>query len=888
MGWIRQLFSRRRRYDELAETIREHLNEKIADLMDRGMTQEQAESTAHREFGNVTRIEERSREVWQWPTLESIWSDIKFALRQLRRSPGFTIVALSTLALGIGVTAAIFSVMNAVLLRPLAFSNSEQLVQLWDSYDNKNNAAPVSYPNFLDWRDWNHSFSGIAAFTESSYVLTGAGDPVHLEGVAASANLFQILGVQPILGRRFLPEEDHPNANSGADSIILSYKTWQEYFQGKPDAAGKKITLDGKPFVIIGVAPQGIESQLGEPGPQFWTTTAPLAEVSPQSPKPLSQERQISFLSVIGRLKTGVTIAQAQADMDHVASELMKAYPVDDPKEGVIIQGLQDSMTGDIRPRLFTLLAAVGVVLIIACANVAVLMLVRSTGRQREIAIRTALGAGHKRIARQMFIENLLLAVLGAAGGLGVAVLTGHTLLRVLGVTWLTHVPFDNRVLGFALLMAVGSAMLFGFAPMLQAFKTTAAQCLKESGGRATSESRTLTRVRKMLVAVQVAFAVVLLSLAGLITRSLINLEHTDPGFNATHVISFPVGLDSETLPQTNWPAFYEELLAQLRNLPGIEAASASGALPFDGPTSRTVLDNVAGRPIPDNERRGIEYIPVTPNYFQTLRIPIRVGRDFTGQDTASSEPVVIINEAAARRYFGKENPLGRQIEPMMWDGAGSKTKMRTIIGIVGDVRNHSLDQSADPVVYWPVTQIPSNSTMFVAVRTTTSPAGMIGEVRHRLQAMDKNLPLYNLQSLDHYVDQTLTQPRYNTLLMISFALLALILTMVGLYGSISYSVARRTHEIGIRMTLGAQRKDILRAVIRDGMIVGSIGLAIGIPVAVAATRLIRSLLYGVSSSDPATFTAAALILLTVSFLASCIPAFRAAKVDPMKAIRTE
>jgi putative ABC transport system permease protein len=486
-----------------------------------------------------------------------------------------------------------------------------------------------------------------------------------------------------------------------------------------------------------------------------------------------------------------------------------------------------------------------------------------------------------------MLVESLLLATVGGALGLGIAVTVGHRLLRLLGVTWLTQVSLDSRVLGFALFVVVGSAVIFGLAPALRACKTDLVHGLKE-GGQATSESRGLNRARKILVTGQVALAAALLSSAGLLTRSLINLERTDPGFNPNQVLTFPVSLPPQQYPQGSWPPFFDALIAGLRGLPGIESASAAGALPFEGEASRTVLDNVAGRPIPQNERRGIVYVPVTSGYFRTLRIPIKVGRGFTDSDTTTSEPVVIINEAAARRYFGKENPIGQQIEPMMWDGSGSRTEMRTIVGVAGDVKNFSLAQPADPTVYWPVAQTPSNNTMYVAVRTAGNALGIMGAVRQQLHAMDKNLPLYDLWSLDHYVEQTLIQPQYNTLLMASFAVLALILTTVGLYGSIAYSVAQRTHEIGIRMALGARRGDVLRAVISDGMLVGAVGLAIGMPVAAAATRLIRSLLYGISPGDPVTFVLVALILIGVALMASYIPARRAMKVDPMVALRYE
>ena len=884
---LRSLFRWAQADQELDEELRDHLERKTEEYVAKGMTQEEARRRARLDMDGIEQSKEKCRDARRVNWIQDFIQDLRFGLRMLRKSPGFTCVAVLTLALGIGADTAIFSVTNAVLLRPLPFPDSKELVRLWDNYGNKGNHAVVSYPNFVDWRNWSHSFSGLAAFTSADHVLTGQGEPIHLEGITASASLFEVLGIQPILGRAFLLEEDQPHADNGADAIILSYKAWNDVFQADPKVIGRGITLSGKPFVVVGVAPRGVEAQMGYSRAQFWTTAAPVAEVSPQSTKPLSEERQVSFLSVLGRLRPSVTLAQAQADMDHVAAELVNAYPKDDPKEGVGIQCLQDSMTGDVRPLLFVLLAAVGIVLLIACANVAALILTRATSRRRELAIRVALGAGRRRIAVQMLAESLLLAGIGGALGLWLSVIVRQTLVRVLGVNWLTQLPLDVRVFGFAVLVTVGSAVIFGLAPAFRAAKTDLVYGLKE-GAQATGESRSLNRARKAFVIGQVALAATLLSSAGLLVRSLMNLESTDPGFNSSHVLTFPVSLPVQRYPQASWSSFFRELLARLRAVPGVESVSAGGILPFEGGASHTVLDNVAGRPIPQSEWRGIVFVPVTPGYFRTLRVPIKAGREFTDHDITNSEPVVIINEAAARQYFGKQIPVGQQIEPVMWDGSGSKTQMRTIVGVAGDVKTYSLVQPSEPTVYWPITQIPSDSTMYVAVRTMGNPLGILGAVRQQLHAMDKDLPFYDVSPLDYQIDKTLTQPRYNTLLMASFALLALILTTIGLYGSIAYLVAQRTHEIGVRMALGARRADVLRDVISDGMAIGGAGVALGLPAAVAATRLIRSLLYGVSSGDPMTFGLVVLVLIGVACAASYIPARRAMRVDPIVALRYE
>jgi putative ABC transport system permease protein len=507
-SWLSATLRRRRMETEMDAELRFHMEAYAEDFIRAGIPRPEALRRARIEFGGIEQTKEKCRDARRVSWIQDLIQDLHYGLRMLRKSPGFTAVAVITLALGIGANTAIFSMTNAVLLRPLPFPDSRQLVRLLDTCGNKGNHAVVSYPNFVDWRNWSHSFSGLAAFASADHVLTGQGEPVHLEGITASASLFQVLGIQPILGRAFLLEEDQPHADNGADAIILSYKTWDEVFQANPKLIGQGITLSGKPFVVVGVPPRGVEAQMGYSRAQFWTTAASLAEVSLQSTKPLSEERRVSFLSVVGRLRPGVTLAQAQAAMDHVAAELVNAYPKDDPKEGVDIQGLQDSMTGDVRPLLLVLLAAVGIVLLIACANVTALILTRATSRLREMAIRVALGAGRRRIVAQMLAESLLLAGIGGALGLRLSVIVRQTLASVLGLHWLIQLPLDAGVFAFAVLVTLGSAVIFGLAPAFRAAKTDLVSGLKE-GVQATGDSRGLNRARKILVICQVALAAI-------------------------------------------------------------------------------------------------------------------------------------------------------------------------------------------------------------------------------------------------------------------------------------------------------------------------------------------------------------------------------------------
>jgi len=875
-------WKRQKREDDLDREIASHLSLESEEQRNAGASPDEARWAARRALGNTALVKEQTRSAWGWTFFETLAQDLRFAARMLRKNPGFSIIAVLALALGIGVNTTVFTVVNAVLLRPLPFPHPEQLVRLYDSYGVPGNGGPVSYPNLRDWRAWNHSFSSIAAYTRTNTVLTGAGDPIHLKGVVASANLFDLLGVQPMLGRKFLPEEDNPG---GPTHIIISHRLWQDHFGRDPSILGRSVSLDGGDCSIIGVMPPGFDSRTLLVNPDFWMTTAPLSQKAPGSPRPVGEERTMSFLNSIGRLKPGVSQQQAQADMDRVGALLMKTYPADDPKTGVTMINLQESDAGDHRSTLLLLLAAAAVVFLVACADVGGLVLARSTRRQREMTVRAALGAGRWRIIRQLLAESLVLTAIGGAAGVALAKSTAELLARLLGLQNIAHATFDPKVLAFALAAGIVAAAVFSLAPALHAVKTDLVDGLKESA-LSTSESRRQRIWHGALVVGQIALAMVLLGSSAVLTLSLVRLQHVNLGFDPHHALTFPVGLPSARHPQSQRAAFFDDFLNRLRQLPGVQFAGASGYMPLHGGISRTVLDRVVGTEIPLQKRTGIAYSSVTPQYFKAMGIAVTRGREFTAADTATSLPVVIINEAAAKQYFGAANPVGQQVEPVMWNGTGSTTQMRTIVGVVADLKIESVRGNSFPAIYWPIAQIPSESSMFVVVRTSGDPLNLINSVRTELRAADPGIPLYDVLPFENFVSGSLARSRDTAALVSLFALLALILTAIGLYGVIAYSVTRRTREIGVRIALGARPRDVQRGVVLRGLYLSLLGTAIGLPAAIGAARLFRSLLFRVSPQDPLTLAAGAALLIIVAVAASYIPARRASRVDPMIALR--
>jgi putative ABC transport system permease protein len=883
---LRSLFLRSRAERELEDEIRFHLESQIAENTGLGMSPCQARAAALRAMGGVPQIEEACRDTRATAAWEGFLRDLRHGARLLRKNPAYAASSIAVLALGIAATTAIFSAAYGVLLRPLPFPESDRLVRLWDTFGNPGNLAPVSYPNFRDWRAWNQSFSAMAAFQEGNTVLTGSGEPTPLQSIAASASFLDLLGVRPALGRTFRVEEEHPGANNGAGSVILSDRLWRARFGADPSMVGVRITLGGQPFVVIGVMPPGFNTFTGSGDIDVWTTLAGLERVRPGMTRPFSEERGISNLNTIGRLKRGVSLEQARADMARVASLLMRNYPADDSSEGVALEGLQQSASAHVRPMLLVLLWAAAAVLLIACADASGLALARVTGRQREISVRAAIGAGKWRIIRQLLAESLVLAFCGAAAGVMLAILLARCL-----TVFLQLAPGDVSIswpaLAFASLAAALSAIVFSLAPAIHALRFDLLHGLKEASASVTASSGQ-KRLQNALAAGQIALAMVLLTACGLLSLNMIHLRSAGLGFDPQRAFTFQIGLPTARYPQSDRFRFADELTAKLRAVPGVLSVSASTQMPFRGFVPRTVLSNVAGKPVDRRNRIGIVYSSITPDYFRALGIPLKRGRAFTANDDATAPPVVVLNEAAVRHYFGNVDPIGLQVTPEMWNGSGSATLPRTVVGVVGDIALRRAGEKPLEVIYWPMPQIASETVYWISMRTAGDPLTVAGAAREQLRHMDRNMPFFQASPLSAAVESSFLQPRYNTALVAFFAVLALVLTAVGLYGNIAHSVSQRKHEIGIRIALGAGKDRVQRQFLRGGLAMGVAGVGIGLVFAKVASRIMRSLVFGASVDEPLAFAFSAAVAIAVAVLASYLPARRAARIDPMNALRND
>jgi putative ABC transport system permease protein len=801
--------------------------------------------------------------------METLLRDIRYGLRGLLKRPGFTIIAFIALALGIGANTAIFSLVNAVLLRPLPFAEPDRLVWVYGNIRNGGNRASVSPLDFLDYRTQNTTFEEFAASISVPVPLnlTGSGEPERLTAAAVTGNYFQALGVKPALGRTFLLENEKP----GNDQVaVLSYPLWQKRFGGDPAILGKTITLDGKSCAVLGVMPQDFSF------PQSAELWVPMNfDASPGM-----KQRKAHFLRPIGRLKAGVSLAQAQADTDAVARRLEEQYPETNKSWNLRLVSLREQLVGNTRPTLFILFGAVGFVLLIACANVANLLLVRAAGRQKEIALRTALGAGRFRVVRQMITESVLLALAGGALG---------TLLAVWGVELVklsagsipptAHVRIDATVLGFTLLISLVTGVLFGLAPALRTMKLNLSESLKE-GGRSPGEGAQRNRTRSVLVMLESAVAVVLLIGAGLLVRSLIQLQNTSPGFDAHNVLTMNVQLPREKYATREKAAgFFEQLESRLGGLPGVENVGLISELPLSGQPNDMPY-TVEGRPpVSIDQSFDDDFRLVNQQYFAAMRIPLLRGRNFTEQEVRQSAKVVVISGLLARQTFPNEEPLGKRLIMMM-----GKEPFE-IIGIVGDIRHRALEFGPAAAMYLPTYE---NGGMNIVIRTKGEPTSIAAAVRKEVQGIDPEQPVAAVKTMEQWLDTSVAGPRYRTALLALFALVALVLASTGIYGVMSYSVSQRTHEIGVRMALGARQRDVLKLVVRQGMTLVVAGVGLGLIGAIALTRVMSSLLFGVTAKDPATFVAVAALLTLVAFVACYLPARRATKVDPLVALRYE
>jgi putative ABC transport system permease protein len=795
----------------------------------------------------------------------------------LLKSPGFTAVAVLALALGIGANSAIFSVVNALLLRPLPFRDPDKLVQVWES-DNKRgqNTMEASYPNFADWRDQNHVFEQIATYSDRTFDLTGTAEPERIQGAIVSPAFFPMLRITPTLGRVLLPEEDQPNK---VFSVVMSERLWQRRFNSDPLIIGQAIDLNSESFTVVGVIAHVTDLSGMPDDTELWI---------PISHSRGFDNRRGHYLSVMARLKPGVTREQAQANMNTIASALAARYPDSNTDHGVRLVPLQEQIVGDFRLALLVLLGAVAFVLLIASANVANMLLARAASRQKEIAIRIALGAGRFRLIRQLLTESLLLSALGGAGGLLLA-LWGVYLLVAFGPVNLPRakeVAIDSRVFGFTLAVSLLTGIIFGLAPALQASRPDLNETLKESGRSATG-SAGHRRVRSLLVVSEIALSLVLLVGAGLLMRSFLKLQAVNPGFNPQNVLTMQISLRGPNYKkEAPVIAFYDQLLDQIKALPGVQSVATRSHLPIALDEDYANLSfNIEGQSYEPANRPIAFYNAVSPAYFQTMEIPVLKGRSFDEHDVIKAQKVIIINETLAQRYFLGEDPIARRMT--LNDVNPNEEDWATVVGIVRDTKPRELDREPVAEMYVPFAQQP-RSSMVLMIRTTNKPEGLVAAVRREVQTLDKNQLVHNIRPLESVMSEAVATPRFRTFLLGVFAIIALILAMVGVYGVMSYTVTQRTHEIGIRMALGAQGSDVLKLVIGHGMALAFAGIGIGLVASFALTRVISKLLFGVKATDPVTFVVIALLLASVALLASYLPARRAAKVDPMVALRYE
>ena len=880
MTWLKQMFSRRSRYDQLSESIREHLEEKIADLMDHGMSRQEAERTARREFGNVTLIEERSREVWQWPTVESIPADLKYAARQLQKAPGFSVVVVIILALGIGANTTVFSIVDAVMLHPLPYATPQRLVEVKTSQEQHYESSNVSYPDFFDWRMQNHSFEHLLSYHDTSYTLTGVDRPTRLDGEVVSWEMVPTLGVSPELGRSFSPEDE----KRGSHVILISHSLWKSQFAGNESGLGRTLRLGGKSFTIIGVMPPAFRFPVTEPTNSFWTTLAD--DDDPTDVRPITANRSVHFLTVIGRLKPVVTIPQADQEMKALAARLTKLYPeTNSHHDSAQVENEIASLVGDTGTLLLVVLGAVVLVLLIACGNIVNLLLARVRDRQREIALRSALGANRVRIVRQLLIESLLLGLVGGIIGCLLAFACTPAVLRLIGdsVPRAADAGVNLPVLGFALAVSLLSGGVFGLVPALSASKTDLVSTLKE-GGRTDVPGHGW--LRSTVIVGQVTLGIVLTSGAGLLITSFAKLVHTNEGFHPDHLLTFTFEIPDSAY-KDKLPQFYRQYLERLRALPGVQSAGGAHNLPMTNNLAMISFEN-AERPVPKGQQPNADLTITSTDYFRTLQVPLLEGRDFTDADDMKAPQVMIVNQAFAEQYFPAEDALGKRLKPGAGNGMPGDPPWREIVGVVGNIRHFATQREMPPAMYLPISQMPTWCCLRSVLRTSMDPRSLEQEARRLVTSMDRDIPVTEVRTMTELLSLQLAQPRFAMILLGTFAGLALILTVVGLYGVMAYSVSRRTREIGIRLALGAQRGAVMRMVLRDAAVLLLAGIAIGVVASLASASVLDTALYGVTSRDPFVLSIVCISVAMTGLLAAYIPCVRAASVDPMQALRSE
>ncbi len=817
-------------------------------------------------------------------------NDIRYGLRQLIKHPAFTIIAILTLALGIGANTAIFSVVNAVLLKPLPFPEPDQLIAVGMTdlrAKDQSVLSSMSYPDFFDFRDQNRTLTSIAVYRDRSFALTAEEGATSLRGQKVSGEFFDVLGIKPQIGRAFTRADEQAGGGPAGFTVIISHEFWQQHYGSDPNVVGRTITLDRRPYTIAGVMPPGFQFPIQNDPVDLYVTIADDAS-NPDGSEPQTKNRGSHSLRAVARLKPGATAAQADADLPAIAAALTKQYPDTNTNFGVAAKPLREDMVGDVRTALYILFGAVVCVLLIANANVANLLLARASARGKEIALRAAMGASRVRIIRQLLTESVLLSGLGGIFGLILAQWGTEALIKTVpqNIPRIANIQLDASVLIFTLVVSLATGVVFGVVPAWQASHVDLNSSLK-SGSRTGSAGEGKGRFRNALIIVEVALALVLLISAGLLIQSFARLGRVQPGLRTERLLTARIGLPDVGYPKNeNLIGFFDQFLPRVRAIPGVESASAIVPLPLSGSNMVTSFDK-ADSPLPQGQRNAAPVRIIAPDYFKTMGIPVRQGRVFDERDRYESAPVVIVNERFAQKFFPGENVIGKRIMPgFAADETGEK--MREIVGVVGNVKHLSLKNEDSPEMYLPVTQIPFQ-VMSLVIRTSVSnPNAITNSLRKELAAMDATIPLTSVRVFDEYISRSLARPRFNTLLLSIFAGTALILTAIGIYGVLAYSVAQRTSEIGIRIALGAGKSSIFRLIVGQAMTLVGISLVLGLAGAFAATRLLNSLLFGVGASDPGTFAGIVLLVSVVAFVAAWLPARRATRVDPIIALRAE
>ncbi|HEU4768092.1 MAG TPA: ABC transporter permease [Pyrinomonadaceae bacterium] len=867
--------------DDIDREMRSHLELQVEANIRAGMSPTEARQKAMRSFGNVNRAVDAAYDVKGGGLFETLVQDIRYGVRVLLKHKAFTSIAVITLGLGIGANTAIFSVVNELLLRPLPYRDAQEIVMLWEVSPEGRRQNTTSRANFRAWRAQSTSYDHIAAFSDQRFTLTGDGEPEEVSGQLAIPDIFKVLGVDPILGRTLLPEDGEPQSPLVA---VLSYGLWQRRYGGQASAIGQDIILNGVKFTIVGVMPRNFQFHI-----KRRSGTGRPAEVWVALPMPTgsTENERGRFLSVVGRLKDGITPEQAGAELRTIEARLSDEVPEFNKNYSAEVLPLREQFFGNVRRPLWLMLGAVGFVLLIACANVANLLLSLATSREKEIALRAALGARRSRIIRQLLTESLLLALLGSVLGLGFAWLGIKALILI---SPRDLVNFQDIGLNFSVLLwtlgvSVLTGIIFGLAPALHISRLNLNDSLKEGGKADSGQATGSRRLRSVLVVSEIALAVVLLASAGLLIKSFIRLQQVDRGFHTDNVMTMVVRLPFARYPEdAQLVSFFNQALDRMRNLPGVRSAGMVNFLPLYGGLGSSTGFKIIGRPAPPlGQQPGTDVRVVDAGYFQALGIPLLRGRNFSDLELKEPKRVILINEALARKHFPNEDPIGQRLDVAMFE----KPTITEIIGVVGNVKYDSLIDETPPAVYFPHPEL-AYPFMTLVLRTDGDPAAIAPAAQREIRALDPNQPVSDVRTMNQVMSEAVSRSRFNTLLLALFAGLATLLSAVGIFGVMNYSVALRTRELGLRLAIGAQPRQVLLLVLKQGLLLTVVGVALGLVAAFALTRLLSGLLFGVEAVDAPTFTAISLLLVFVSLLACYLPARRAMRIDPMMALRYE